>query len=604
VAIFHASFHPTQGNTLDWSLKASPDLDLNHVEFSALPSGLHLVEEDVVYFTKGPHHGVCVFRRRRTTEHGHRGFRLSSLGILLAKSARPRPWRHVPALKRLISNIYSSLEDHDTLDISEADFDPARVFFEERKVQRADLGGAGDWRGWPSDLDGVRPDADSYGLAPNPTLHLPHLLRILGPSALTLYKHVLGRRRILIFTLPPVEAACILCQVASDICFEAQVDSTHTSKTKLKGRNADGIKALGMVNLNDMDKLKEEGANGRGWIACTTDAIFLEKPSYYDLLIDLTTSTPSKASRPTLHISRPMAQKPGTRGPSHELVTVRFTWSDVKLWTELNRILDRDGSGHHHDCADCGVPASSSSSSSSPGSPNAKPKTSAWTDVWRLYEDVCVICAGLWMGSWRANSRASYTSVNGNQWGQAREDGDQDLSIDGTYVRNLGMGIEGRPSVSSSMGMASSTSTSSAGFGSGIGNNGGGAGIGNSGSRISLRTMPQVEDDDDLASPAAQDARENAERQLRTTLALLQTFHAHTCFQLSTLAAFLPPASAIEGGRTVVLTPKDILAFELGPLSTLDARFVEWIAEEYAGDTRVVIKRGWKDLLGMVFGLS
>jgi hypothetical protein len=69
VAIFHASFHPTRGNILDWSLRASDginvpflahppgdtdralclDIQLDGVEFSSLPSGLHLVEQDVVY---------------------------------------------------------------------------------------------------------------------------------------------------------------------------------------------------------------------------------------------------------------------------------------------------------------------------------------------------------------------------------------------------------------------------------------------------------------------------------------------------------------------------------------------------------------------------
>jgi hypothetical protein len=306
-------------------------------------------------------------------------------------------------------------------------------------------------------------------------------------------------------------------------------------------------------------------------------------------------------------------------------------------WTELNRILDRDGAGHHHhDCSECGLPSSPTSSQ------NPKLKGgSSWSDVWRLYEDVCVICAGLWMGTWRSNSRSSYTSVNGNQWGQAREEGDQDLSIDGTYVRNVGMGIEGRPSVQPS-------SNDTGGLG-GIGNNGSGLGIGNGASpsvaRVGMRVMRRssgtsawsagrstlrgnapepssasskykmstaatVREDEDEGEgedgfvPGGLDPHEGAERQLRTTLALLQTFHAHTCFQLSTLASLLPPKSAIEGGRTVVLTPKDILSFELGPLSTLDARFVEWLAEEYAGDTNVVIKRGWKDLLGMVFGLS
>jgi hypothetical protein len=65
VAIFHASFHPTKGNVIDWSLTASDSersnsrsydfahsasaLNLRNLEFTALPSGLHLLEQDVVY---------------------------------------------------------------------------------------------------------------------------------------------------------------------------------------------------------------------------------------------------------------------------------------------------------------------------------------------------------------------------------------------------------------------------------------------------------------------------------------------------------------------------------------------------------------------------
>ncbi|OBZ73374.1 Protein LCHN [Grifola frondosa] len=257
VAIFHTSFHPTQGNIIDWSLKASDgthisasvvpglilhaDLDLTHVEFSCLPSGLHLIDRDVVYFNKGDHQGVCIFRRRKTAEHGHRGFRLSSLGILLAKSPRPRPWQHVSALKALVETIYSSLEDRDALEPVHSDWDPARTFFEDRKARQPDLGGTGEWKGWSAELDSDAPDS-------NPTIHLPHMLRILGPSSLTLYKHILARRRILIITLPPVEAACILCQVAADICYEEQADgegsasSDDESQRRTKGKCKEGMK--------------------------------------------------------------------------------------------------------------------------------------------------------------------------------------------------------------------------------------------------------------------------------------------------------------------------------------------------------------------------
>ena len=62
----------------------------------------------------------------------------------------------------------------------------------------------------------------------------------------------------------------------------------------------------------------------------TTDALFLEKPQYYDLVIDTTTFSPERVSRPNLQLS---VREPNgrSRRPSYRLSTVRFTWSDVKL---------------------------------------------------------------------------------------------------------------------------------------------------------------------------------------------------------------------------------------------------------------------------------
>ena len=117
---------------------------------------------------------------------------------------------------------------------SGSDWDPAEAFFAARKITRPDLGGAGDWNGWSDELDVVRPLFLSFSLSilmiiqnradilNVPIIHLPHLLRIIGPSSLTLFKHVLGRQRILIYTLPPVEVACILCQAAADMCYQIQ----------------------------------------------------------------------------------------------------------------------------------------------------------------------------------------------------------------------------------------------------------------------------------------------------------------------------------------------------------------------------------------------
>ncbi|KAF8063448.1 hypothetical protein FPV67DRAFT_1506609 [Lyophyllum atratum] len=625
VAIFHASFHPTQGNLVDWSLKASDDLNLDNLEFSALPSGLHLVERDVVYFTKDGQHGVCVYRRRKTVEQGHRGFRLSSLGILLAKSRRPRPWRHTSDLKALITRIYAQCENSGLLQPTESQWDPARRFFEERKVKRANLGGLGDWSGWSHELSEIETEPPTA----NPTLHLPHLLRILGPSSLTLYKHVLGRQRILIYTLPPVEAACILCQVAADMCYEAQhipseegERSSLTSIGRLKGRCREPITVLGMVTLSDMDRMRSERLSGRGWIACTTDAIFLEKPSCYDLLIDLTTSTPNKATRPTFYSSKPIAPQPGnSRGPTHRLSSIRFAWSDVKLWNELERILQLD-SDHatHHGC--CGP--------GSAGDSGLKSKFgTTWTDAWRVYEDVCVVCAGLWMGSWRGNSAASYSTAGGAEnWGKVRLEGDDDLSMGGSsYMRSLGNGIEGRP-VASGSGSGSGAPTV---FGhqrqqslnaapptpttramrrsSGMSWSSGRVTVVGTASSLGLgkarkvSTSTAVDGDEPGPEEEEDNTAERRDAQLLTTLSLLQTFHAHTSFQLSVLESFIPKQNVCDAcTMTVYLAPKDILAFELGPLSGFDARYLEWLAQEYAGGTKMVVRRGWKDLLGALFG--
>lgn len=293
VAIFHACFHPTKGNVIDWCLKVSAgerysrnfqlqkdahgkfwlvDINLQNIEFSVLPSGLHLVSSDVVYFstTDSLYKGVSVFHRFNTDEAGYRGARFESLGVLLAPppSKRNTAWRHVKALRDLLQTLHCqniSVED-------ESYWGPARAYYESRKGVEGGL----EWCGWSYELSSNTdsswfPTASSSSQSPspiaptyaNPTLHLPHLLRILGPSSITLYKYAIGRKRILIYTSPPVEAACILCHVAADMCFEAQLEtgssssqpfsdepsspvSTATTRSRLRGKQKEPIDVLGM----------------------------------------------------------------------------------------------------------------------------------------------------------------------------------------------------------------------------------------------------------------------------------------------------------------------------------------------------------------------
>jgi len=230
--------------------------------------------------------------------------------------------------------------------------------------------------------------------------------------------------------------------------------------------------------------------------------------------------------------------------------------------------------------------------------------------VWRIYEDVCVICAALWSGPWRSNAPLSYSPVP--TWGRLRLDGADDLILGESYVRNLGLGIEGRPNAHTTaaggvkgsfappttaraMKRSSGMSWSSAAAATGIGR------------RASSTSSALGSSAVSSSGPPREDAATTRNRQVSTTLTLLQTFHAHTCFQLSTLQAFLPPPptgsrAGRSRGLSVALTPKDVVAFELGPLSSADVRYLEWLAAEYGEGCTVVVKKGWRDLFGLAFG--
>lgn len=180
-------------------------------------------------------------------------------------------------------------------------------------------------------------------------------------------------------------------------------------------------------------------------------------------------------------------------------------------------------------------------------------------------------------------------------WGSVRLEGEDDLSV-GSYVRNLGMGIEGRPEAGPS---TPGGTTKSAPAGNTKSQRRASAMSWSSGKMSGMK----MNNREPSASTNPQEVQalleERRDRQVLTTLALLQTFHANACFQLSRLASILPSTPG-----TVYLSPKDIQSFELGPLSSFDARYLEWLAEDYGGGSRVEVKKGsWRDWVGIILGI-
>jgi hypothetical protein len=142
-----------------------------------------------------------------------------------------------------------------------------------------------------------------------PTLSLPGFLPSLGPSSLILFKHLLTYSRVLIYTRPPLLSshAAMLAYAFAD----------------LVPPDLPPVPVLGVITLNDLPRLETlDGA----WIACTTETLFHEKPSSYDLLLDLTTAP----GRPAFWTTTRQVEGKWRKGVS------RFTWSDVKLVRRLS----------------------------------------------------------------------------------------------------------------------------------------------------------------------------------------------------------------------------------------------------------------------------
>ena len=101
-AAFLVRFDNRKGYTLTWR-KAQEVVQLEGVvEYKSLPSGLHNVEEDLVYFVHDEYAGVSAFLNQPATE-AERSARMLAVGVLvpLEHGRMGKSWRHAEGLKGL-----------------------------------------------------------------------------------------------------------------------------------------------------------------------------------------------------------------------------------------------------------------------------------------------------------------------------------------------------------------------------------------------------------------------------------------------------------------------------------------------------------------------
>jgi hypothetical protein len=109
-ALFLIHFDVKAGYTILWKQNA-PGIDLEGlVEYKSLPSGLHTVSKDLIYFVNDSvHAGLSAFVNMPCDEEEARNARMFAVGVLvpLSYGRLGRAWRHAEGLKEMAA--YASI---------------------------------------------------------------------------------------------------------------------------------------------------------------------------------------------------------------------------------------------------------------------------------------------------------------------------------------------------------------------------------------------------------------------------------------------------------------------------------------------------------------
>ncbi|TLS31265.1 hypothetical protein PpBr36_03718 [Pyricularia pennisetigena] len=322
-ALFLIEFDVKAGYTITWK-KAAPGITLDGaVEYKSLPSGLHTVSQDLIYFIhEGEYAGLSAFVNAKTEEEATRNARMIAVGVLvpLSYGRLGRSWRHAEGLRDMAINLAVENKDLSILE----------TYWEKNKAQDSTSPSAGPWKESPPSSPSVtfhqgapqsqfrkRAGSDAQVLVPpghqlspfHPAWSLSDLLDTFGPLIFPIHRAALLRKRILISTHAPVHQAC---DFVYDISILSNIPLSLFDLLESTAP-AQRLRPLFNIGVNDIAFLSEdaaaavskkrfassasasnpersslpEQAAGSGWVACTTDSILAMKPELWDMLITM-----------------------------------------------------------------------------------------------------------------------------------------------------------------------------------------------------------------------------------------------------------------------------------------------------------------------------
>ncbi|KAK2762097.1 hypothetical protein FQN54_001104 [Arachnomyces sp. PD_36] len=399
-ALFQIRFDVKAGYTVVWK-RTIPGVELSDaVEYKALPSGLHNVQEDLIYFVQDQYAGICAFVNHPAPET-ERGALMLAVGVLvpLSYGRLGKSWKHAVGLKSLVQKLIADEDDPQPLseyweDYQISDDDAA-------SLPESPLDSPSSLRSKPVEpripresfrrsralSDATALMTSKHGLTPfHPAFSLPEFVGSFGPLIFPLYKAALLRKRILITGDAPVQ---LPCNFVYDLSLLASLPQSLVPLLPAGPLPPLRPRPLFNVGVHDIPSLSlphsptlPEDTLHPSWIAFTTDHVLKTKPDLYDILVSLSppySKQATKKSHPEIIISSKQSGQSNSQP-----ATLKATQRDARRYIMLREGLQQlsRGDTQEDELDDTDSDASSTFSSNSIIEPLSWPLLAYTSFIW------------------------------------------------------------------------------------------------------------------------------------------------------------------------------------------------------------------------------
>ncbi|KAK6843240.1 hypothetical protein PG987_004100 [Apiospora arundinis] len=317
-ALFLIDFDVKAGYTISWKAARPGTVELEGVvEYKSLPSGLHTVTDDLIYFVHDDYAGLSAFVNAPCEDTEARNARMLAVGVLvpLSYGRLGRAWKHAEGLKEMAAQLADDAKQTQLLE-QYWEKHQARDSEEQKK------NGADDTAKEPADgatstqtqqkqqvktskrahlrsrsaSDGAALLQPEHKLSNfHPAWSLKKLLDTFGPLIFPIHRAALLRKRILISCHAPVQE---INNFVYDISILSNIPlstydllSPDCPSHRLRPLFTVGVHDIPFLIDTAKPKTQEELISSpdseSGWIACTTDSILAMKDTLWDMLITM-----------------------------------------------------------------------------------------------------------------------------------------------------------------------------------------------------------------------------------------------------------------------------------------------------------------------------